>query len=348
MWTSNAALAIAAASGLARIVPSLAGSTSIAWVAVGLIAFLAIVNALGARATGRMAIVTVVIKIMPLLAVILILGGNRATGLSFEPLAPMPISFDSLAAATALTLFALLGFETATAPVDKVRDPGRNIPLAIVAGTAFVALLYLLSSTAVLLILPAQTVASSVAPFADAVGSAWGEKAALLAAFGMTVSAFGALNGGVMIGGELSYSMALRGDLPAVLARTTRASTPVVSQLVAAAIAIVLVMLNMGRETAALFTFVVLLTTSASLWLYLAGAIAALKQRPRAWPTVAIAVGIVFTAFAFYGAGFEANAWSVVLLGVGLGIRTVMRRLNSPGSSPQEAPAPAEPLAPAA
>ena len=342
-WASNAALAIAAASGLARIVPSLASSTSIAWVAIGLIAFLAIVNALGARATGRLAILTVAIKILPLLAVILILGGTSGAGEPFEPLAAMPISFDSIAGATALTLFALLGFETATAPVDKVRHPGRNIPLAILAGTAFVAVLYLLSSTAVLLLLPAEVVATSVAPFADAIGRTWGEQAALLAAFGMAVSAFGALNGGVMIAGELSYSMAVRGDLPALLARTTRAGTPVLSQLIAAAIAIILVMLNMSRDTAGLFTFVILLSTCATLWLYLAGALAALKQRPGPVAMLVILIGIVFTAFAFYGSGWEANKWGLVLLAAGLVIRTVMRWLNSRATSPATAAVPAAP-----
>ena len=342
-WASNAALAIAAAAGLARIVPSLAGSSSIAWVAISLIAFLAIINAMGARTTGRLAILTVAIKILPLFAVILIMGGKRVAGSPFEPLAALPLNFDNIAAATALTLFALLGFETATAPVDKVRNPGRTIPLAIMAGTAFVAILYLFSSTAVLLILPAGAVAASVAPFADAVGSAWGEQAALLAAFGMVVSAFGALNGGVMIAGELSYSMASRGDLPALLAKTTRSGTPVLSQMIAAGIAIILVMLNMGRDTAGLFTFVILLTTSATLWLYLAGAVAALKQRPSPGVASVVIVGIAFTAFAFYGVGREANLWGLTLLAAGFAIRTGMRALNSRAPILAAARAPAAP-----
>lgn len=335
VWTSNAALAIAAASGLARIVPSLSSADSIAWTAISLIGFLAAVNALGARATGGLAIVTVAIKILPLLAVIVILGGAGVSGAPLEPLAAIPVSFDNIAAATALTLFALLGFETATAPVGKVRDPGRNIPLAILAGTAFVALLYLLSSTAVLLILPADAVARSVAPFADAVGSTWGEGAALLAAFGMAVSAFGCLNGGVMIGGELGYSMAVRGALPALLARTTVRGTPIPSQLIAAALAIILVILNMSRDTAGLFQFLVLLTTSATLWVYLAGALAALKQRPAPGAAIVIVGGIIFTAFAFYGSGWEANLWSLALLATGLSIRFVMHR--SASSSPSAA-----------
>ncbi len=343
VWTSNAALAIAAASGLARIVPSWADPTSIAWVSMALIAMLVLVNALGPRATGRMAVLTVAIKILPLFAVVLILGSISVAGKPVEPLAQMPLTFSNLAGATALTLFALLGFETVTAPVDKVRDPGRNIPLALLAGTAFVAILYLLCSTAVLLILPAESVASSVAPFADAIGSAWGEQAALLAAFAMAVSAFGCLNGGVMIGGELSYSMALRGDLPPLLAKTDKAGTPIVGQVIAAALSIILVLSNMSRGTAGLFTFIILLTTSVTLWLYLAGALAALKQRPGRRATLIIMVGIAFTAFAFYGVGWEGNIWGLVLLAIGVAVRAIMHRLNSSGSIQHAAPAPAAP-----
>lgn len=342
-WAANAGLAIASASALGRIAPALSDPATIVLVAIGLIAFLSMVNAMGARATGRMAILTTVIKILPLLAVIVILGTRGATGQPLAALAPMPISFDNIAAAAALTLFALTGFENAVAPVGKIRNPAHTIPLAILGGTAFVALLYLLCSTAVTLILPTNAVVASLAPFADAVGSEWGETAALLAAAGMAVSAFGCLNGGIMIAGELSYSMALRGDLPVGLAKADRNNTPVISQLVAAAIAVALVLSNASRETAGMFTFVILLSTSAVLLVYLVGALAALRQRPGPGPTMVIVVSLLFVAFAFYGIGAEANLWGLALLAIGLAIRTLMRWLNSRATSPATEGAPAAP-----
>ena len=339
VWSSNAGLAIASASGLARIAPALSGNGGIVWTAVAMLAFLSAVNAMGARATGRMAILTTAIKVLPLLAVIVILGQRSVMVGPFEPLAAMPISFDNIAAASALTLFALLGFESVTAPVGKIANPQRVIPLAILGGTALVALLYLVSSTAVTLVLSAAGMQASIAPFADAIGRYWGENAALIAAFCMAVSAFGALNAGVMIGGELSYSMALRGDLPAVLARTHHGNTPVISQLAASAIAVALVLANTSRETAGLFTFVILLATSATLWLYLAGALAALKKRRGRLATAAIIVGILYTGFAFYGIGWEANLWGLALMAGGLLIRSVMHRLNLPAATPPAAAA---------
>ena len=131
--------------------------------------------------------------------------------------------------AVALTLFALTGFENATAPVDKVRNPSRTIPLALLGGTLFVVLLYLASSSAVLSLLGTQAVAASTSPFADAIAREWGRGASWLAITAIAVAAFGGLNGMILATSELGYSMALRGDLPRRIARTRGAGTPVAS-----------------------------------------------------------------------------------------------------------------------
>lgn len=342
-WAANAALAIAAASATSRIVPAVADAAWVAALAVGFIAFLTAVNAAGARAMGRLAVVTTLFKILPLVAVVVLVAIGKTEGRDFEPLAASPVTIDTIALAVALTLYALTGFENALAPVGKVRDPARNIPRAMVLGTAFVALLYLLSSSSVLLLLPQSVVATSAAPFADALVSQWGEGAAILAALGMAIAAFGALNGGIMVAGEAGFSMALRGDLPAVLTRTRGSNTPVVSQLASSAIVVLLVVFNSSRTTAGLFQFVILLSTVAVLVVYLIGSLAALRLRPTPIAALPILVGIGFALFAFYGSGLEANLWGLALLVAGLAIRALMRRLNSSAATAPAAAAAAPP-----
>ncbi len=195
----------------------------------------------------------------------------------------------------------MLGFENAAAPVDKVRDPCRTIPRALISGTAFVALLYLLVSTAILLLLPVEVAGNSSSPFADAIGRGWGEIGVVLAALAIAVSAAGYVNANVLIIGELGYSMALRREMPGFLARTIGHNTPLNAQLLGTGMAGALILANMSKSTADLFTFVALLTASATLWLYLAAALAALKQRPRGLALVAVLAGLAFTLFAFYG-----------------------------------------------
>jgi APA family basic amino acid/polyamine antiporter len=241
----------------------------------------------------------------------------------------MPLNFANVATATALTFFALTGFEAATAPVCKVRNPGRTIPRAIVGGTMFVILLYLAAGTSIQMLLPADIVASSPAPFADALVSRWGQAVAILAALAIAVSAIGCLNGLILGTGELGYAMALRGDLPAVMARTRGVNTPVVSQLVAGGLTILLILANSSRATANLYLFIVLLSTAAVVVVYFVGALAAWKSSRSNSARSVIIVALMFIAFATYGIGLEANLWCLVLLAAGLAIRVVMRKLNS-------------------
>lgn len=330
-WAAQAAVAIAGASALSWISPAFAGQGFVIPVAIGAVLFFTAVNALGARASGVASIVTVAIKLVPLVAVILIFALRGAGAAPYEPLATMPLTLGNIATATALTFFALTGFENATTPVDKVRDPARTIPRAILGGTLFVAILYMLASTGVQLLLPASLVAGSAAPFADAIAPQWGDGAASLTALAIAVAAFGCLNALILATGELGYALGLRRDLPAAMARTWRGNTPFVAQIVGSLLSILLILANSGRATAGLFTFIILLSTASVLVVYLAGALSAWRLSASPGARAALIVALAFILFAFYGAGAEAGLWCIVLLAIGFAVRAAMHRMGAPG-----------------
>jgi APA family basic amino acid/polyamine antiporter len=340
-WVAQASVAVAAASALSFAGPQFGGQDAILLGAIGWLVILTAINAMGVRASGGFSLVTVAIKLLPLLAVIWLFVERGASGVAYEPLPPLAISFANVAAATALTFFAFTGFENATTPVGKVRDPARTIPRALLGGTAFVVALYLVAGTAIQLLLPADIVSGSAAPFADALMSRWGSGAATFAALTIAVAAIGCLNGLILGTGELGYAMALRGDLPAVMAKTRGINTPVVSQIVGTGFSILLLLANSSRATANLFTFIILLSTATVVVVYLTASLAAWKLSPAARPRTVVAIGILFIAFATYGIGLEANLWCLVLLAVGLAIRAVMHRLNSRAAIPPAGAAPA-------
>lgn len=343
-WTAQASVAIAVGSTLSFIAPGMFGQGTVVPISIACIVVLTLINAIGVRASGGFSIITVAIKILPLLAVIWIFAERGVSGAKYEPLAPMPVEVASLATATALTFFALTGFEAATAPVSKVKDATRTIPRALIGGVIFVVLLYMLAGTSIQMLAPANVVASSSAPFADVIIARWGNTAATLAALAITVSAIGCLNGLILGTGELGYSMALRGDLPSAMARTRGTGTPVVSQLVAAVITILLLLANSSRATANLYTFIILLSTAAIVVLYFVGSLAAWRSNASIGARSIIVVALGFVVFAAYGTGLEACLWVLALLAAGLVIRAVMRRLNSRGGS--SLPAAAIPAAP--
>jgi len=334
-WAALAAVSVSGAAAVGRMVPALSGGTAVALTAVGFLLFFQATNALGTRSTGRLAVLAAVLKVLPLAAVLIVVTQVSLAGGEMVSLAPMPVSLDNVAAASALTLFALLGFENAAAPVDKVRNPKRTIPAAMITGSAFVALLYLLSSTAILLLLPVDIASASNSPFADAIGRGWGEVGALLAAMGIAISAAGYINANILVSGELAYSMALRREMPAVFAQTIGEKTPIYAQLLGTGLSSALILANITKATADLFAFMALLTACATLWLYLVSALAALKQRPTRFPLFLVLAGLAFTLFAFYGSGWEANLWSLALLASGTAVYAIMRWKS--GSNPAEA-----------
>ena len=332
-WTSQAAVAIAFGAATSRINPMF-GDDTVVVLAVGAIALLTFVNALGVRVSGGLNLATIAIKLIPLLGVALLFGLSVSSGSPLEPLAPVSVTIANVATATTLTLFAMLGFENVTTPVGKVRDPERTLPRALLGGTVAVGIIYLLSSSGVTFLLPAGVVAASPAPYADVFQTYGGESLVLLAALAIAVSAFGTLLCLILATGELGYAMAARGQLPAVLARTRGANTPVVSQIAGAALSIILVLANANRTTAGLFTFIILLSTSGILVVYLAGALAALRSDTAATTRVIVGVALLFIMFAFYGSGVEANGWCLVLLALGLATYATMRAINSRDSTP--------------
>ena len=327
-WSAQGAVAIAGASALSFVSPAMSGDAFVMSVAIASVLFFTGLNALGVRVSGIASIITIAIRLVPLAGVILILALRALGSKHLEPLAQSPSTVGNLATATALTFFALTGFENATTPVGKVRNPSQTIPRAIIGGTLFVAVVYLFASTAVQLLLPAQVVAKSPAPFADVIGVQWGSSAASLMAICITVAAFGCLNSLILGTGELGYAMGLRRDLPAVMARTVRGNTPVSAQIVGSALSIFLILANSSRSGASLFKFVILLSTSAALVLYLAGALAAWRLVASRRAKAVLVAALLFILFALYGSGFDANAWCLVLLAIGLVMRAILHRVS--------------------
>jgi len=334
-WVAQASVAIAVGSTLSFVFPQFA--SGVVAIAIASVVVLTAINANGVRAAGGLSIVTVAIKVLPLLAVAWLFAQRGAGGESYEPLAPAPVNLSNLGTATALTFFAMTGFENATAPVCKVRNPERTLTRALIGGTAFSALVFLVAGTSIQMLLPAPVVAASPAPFADAIASAWGRSAASLAALAISISAIGCLNCLILGTGELGYSMALRGDIPKLMARTRGANTPVVAQAIGSSLTILLLLANSSRGTASLYTFVVLLSTAGVIVLYFVGALAAWKSTNTVGGRSIIVIALLFSVFALYGTGLEADLWSLVLLAIGVAIRWVCRLSYSRAGSNQPA-----------
>jgi basic amino acid/polyamine antiporter, APA family len=339
--TSTAGIAVAFGGALSAALPGLLNIGLVAPLSIGAILVVTAINLRGVHSAGEFQVVTTLIKLLPLIAVMVVLALRLATGGKAEPLAPTPISGSAIAGASALMLFSLVGFEAATVAAGKTRDPERIVPLATLWGTGFTGLLYFVSCTAAMLLLSYKTAGNSTSPFADAIAPAWGTGAGQIIAALTAVSAIGALNASVLIQGEVGQQLAHAGNLPRPMARGNARLAPVVSLIATGAIAAMFVGFNSSRSFVGLYVFITLISTVASLTLYGCGALAALKLKLGGVTQLLIAVGLVYAIWTFYGAGLEASAWAFALLAAGVPVRLISRWLN--GSSRAAAASPAAP-----
>ena len=350
VWVGNAAIATGAVSYTSAFAPWIArvpGASALVTVAV--VWLLTLVNCWGVRAAGWVQAVTTVLKLLPLVAVALV-GGFYVRSESLASFVQVPLTLDGVTAAATLALWALLGFESATVPADKVHDPARTVPRATMLGTVVTALVGMVACCTVLLVVPAAQLAVSNAPFADAARIFWGERSATIVAVFAAISAYGALNGWILLQGELPFAMARDGVFPRVFARESPRHTPVVALVTTSTLVTLLVLANFQGSMAQVFTFMILLATSANLVAYLVCSLAllvlmrrgALGEARRGTPGLAVAgvLGALYSLWAIAGAGREATLWGAVLLLAALPVYALMKRARPSGREAGAAPHP--------
>jgi APA family basic amino acid/polyamine antiporter len=336
VWVGNAAIATGAVSYTSAFAPWIASVPgAAAGVTIAVVWLLTLVNCWGVRTAGWVQAVTTVLKLLPLVAVSLVAGFfvHREAVASF---AQVPLSLDGTTAAATLALWALVGFESATVPADKVEDPSRTIPRATLVGTLVSAVFCFLACSLVLLVVPASQLSGSNAPFADAARVIWGDGAAAVVAVFAAISAYGALNGWILLQGELPFALARDGFFPRPFARESARHTPVFGFVFTSVLVTVLVALTFQGSMAQAFERFILIATSENLVAYLVCSLALLKllwrgrleasRRGTPWLAVAGSVGAAYSLWAIAGAGRQAILWGAVLLIVAVPVYLWMKR----------------------
>jgi APA family basic amino acid/polyamine antiporter len=146
-------------------------------------------------------------------AIIIFAGFTLAhgSGTNFHPLWPAHSGwnvFSGFLAALAAALWAYDGWEDLNLVGSEVSDPARNMPRALIAGVAFVALLYVLFTAACFYALPFGDVAKSQHVASDVFASVAGRGAALWITLAMAISALGTMNSSILSGARVDYAMA--------------------------------------------------------------------------------------------------------------------------------------------
>ncbi|CAI9735029.1 (0,+)-type amino acid transporter 1-like isoform X1 [Octopus vulgaris] len=138
-------------------------------------------------------------------------------------------------------LWAYDGWNNLNYAIEELKNPYRNLPLAIIIGIPLVTVLYLLTNVSYLAVMTKRELLRSAT-----VGGLWADRvlgvAAIIIPISVAMSTFGAANGSCFTGGRLTYAAAREGHLPQVLSYLhIRTKTPVISLIFSAIIALIMI-----------------------------------------------------------------------------------------------------------
>ncbi len=328
----NAAIAVAAVTYMGFFWPIIQQSAPHAIVITMILIWsLTVLNAKGVREAGIFQLAATVLKFIPL-AILGLVSFFVFEPQSFEPfnLSGEPL-FSSVTATAALTLWAFLGLESATIPAEKVSNPEATIPRATMLGFIITAVIYISSQVTIMSVVPNEQLVASGAPFADAAQILWGDFAAMIIAIAAVISCLGALNGWILLQGQVPMTTARDGLMPKIFADKKNDGVSKPALFISSCIISILVLANYSDGLVSLFTFAILVSTLGVFIPYLLTIAAELKLIIRNWPqqkdyftAVSGVLAFGYYCWAVSGIGSKALIWGIVLVLAGIPVYWVM------------------------
>ncbi len=216
---SIAALAIALPSALTAIIPM--GQLTVKIVAIALIIGLTIVNYYGVKFGSRLQNISMIAKLIPI-GIIMILGllfGKVSPDLSLVPKTG-DVNFGTIismvAFAVVASLWAYEGWTNLNTVAEEVKNPKKNLPLAIIISIVSITLLYTLFNYSIYRVIPFTEIQSLISNNEYYLGThaaqkLMGNTGSILVIIGMVVAMFGSLNGCILAFPRMYYAMSKEG-----------------------------------------------------------------------------------------------------------------------------------------
>lgn len=203
-------------------------------VAIAAIILFVLLNILGVTNIGNAQLV-LGIGLVFAFGVFIVAGFISPLGFSLATLFPQGRMFPEIGLAKnaavllktiALIYAAYVGFEVIADDAEEVKNPAKNIPIAILVSLAFITLVYSLVVVVTLGTLPWQQVAGSATALSDAISVFMpGIGVTIIAMAGM-VGALTSINSSMLSATRETFTLSRDGNWPLVLSRLNRARVP--------------------------------------------------------------------------------------------------------------------------
>ena len=334
LWVGNAAIAIGVVSALSFFIPALETNAIYAVLTgLGFIWFLTWMNSKGIKTSGRIQVITTLFKILPLLGFIVL-------GIFYFDVSNFPefnltgeSDLKTVAVAATLTLYAFLGVECATIPAENIKDPERTVPRATMLGTGITTLIYISATVVLFGLLPAESLKNSPAPFAEASNLIGGQYSGYIVAAGAAIAALGALNGWILISGQIPMAAARDRLFPRVFKKENSKGAPALGIVIGSVLTSAVMLMNFSESLVSQFKFMILLSTLTVLVPYLftsaSYALIIIEQRIGTSKLIRnlilAALGFSYSLWTIYGSGNDTVFYGFLLLLTGIPFYILMK-----------------------
>jgi APA family basic amino acid/polyamine antiporter len=334
IWISNAGLAIAIIGGLSVFFPVLNSNPILSViVALSFIWLFTWVNSKGVKESGRIQVVTTVLKLLPLVFIILI-------GAFFFSLDNFPSfnltdqsHFATIPVVAALTLYAFLGIESASIPAENIKNPEKIVPKATMLGTIISTCVYILGTVVLFGVLPVEQLQNSAAPFAEAAEIIGGKYAGYFVGAGAVIAAVGALNGWTLLVGQLPMAAAKDNMFPRIFKKENKNGVPYLGLIIGSVLTSIILLIGMSDGLVDQFEFVVNLTVLTCLVPYLfvsaSYIIVTIEKKlhlNKFFKTFILgSLGFAYSLWAIFGSGSDVVFYGFLLLLLGIPFYVLMQ-----------------------
>ncbi len=199
-------------------------------IAMATIVILVLFNVLGSNSASKIQIVFTICKLIPLLVLMIfgfILGEGENPVVS--PLVGEGKQVGAVFGSVLLAvLFAFEGWTNVGAIAGEMKNPGRDLPRAIIGGVSIIMFVYIIINIAYIWVIPADELMNISSPATAVAEKIFGYFGGLLIKIGIIISVIGAANGFLMSGSRVCYQLAEQKTLPfsAVLSKINSRHVP--------------------------------------------------------------------------------------------------------------------------
>nr|WP_307775290.1 putrescine-ornithine antiporter [uncultured Cetobacterium sp.] len=319
---ANGAIAISAVGYASVLLGANLSPLAVALWTIGTLWLATVMNFGGARITGRLSSFTVWGVILPVLA-ISIFGWHWFSGKMYiDSWNPNHMSFfDGISHSISITLWAFLGLESASANMDAVENPKRNVPIACIGGTVGAAIIYIVSTNVMAGIVPNIDLLNSNAPFGLAFSMMFNPTIGKIVMGLMIISCFGSLLGWQFTIAQVFKGSAIEGYFPKVFSKVVGNNVPLYGMVIITIIQSGLALMTISPTLSKQFDTLVNLAVVTNIIPYLLSmaAVNVMQKQEhvpdkKAFITDIIAMlASIYSLYALYTAGFEAMMYGSIV-----------------------------------